>query len=519
MRPFYALISLTLILALSAAVIVYQIQDTRQASRSDKLLIKQLLEDFFKSDSRGSTYIDYKPFYRENMKEIFSEPLIRLDLLGKNWRLGGKKEYCGNLKKNGRRGLVEGKLLRWQIVDCYLAYGLPDSFFAQPPLLHPSGNSFAYLAYLTEEKQFRSKEWLEKNILFFRARELSKLDLDSFYVPNEIRLLATLNQKSLNRFLKQERFISAHDQLLRRSRWPGTSFYIGKPKQKLANFLKGKEYYVDLSQDPKNCFYDLGELCWKRDLTSAFRVLGLVSKVLLIGLVLLIFSLLLFLLLRLRKERAAKEKQRFALEVLTHEFRTPVTNLLLKVDQLNRIQAQLPDNEKSIASVISGEVYRLQRLVEESQKYLKLSHSQNLIEAKVETIQSMNEFVLSFTEFHDEDLQFIGLKNDTSFESDPYWLGLCLKNLIENAKQHGESPIKVEVNETADEFHITVEDSGVGKLGNIDLLTKEFYKEKHSAGMGLGLNLVSRVLKTLGGRLDIKENPTRFSILIKKLVK
>src|SRR5690606_11785475 len=94
-----------------------------------------------------------------------------------------------------------------------------------------------------------------------------------------------------------------------------------------------------------------------------------------------------------------------------------------------------------------------------------------------------------------------------------YWLGICLKNLIENACFHGQMPVDVQIGLDGKRLTFAVSDSGeMADNINLDYLTSEFVKGSKSHGSGLGLNIVRKVIDEMKAELIMTKQPTTFTI-------
>ena len=87
---------------------------------------------------------------------------------------------------------------------------------------------------------------------------------------------------------------------------------------------------------------------------------------------------------------------------------------------------------------------------------------------------------------------------DGPVTADTWWLAMCLRNLVDNANRHGAAPVVVQVR-CGERLVIEVRDQGT--LG-----------PSKNAGLGLGLTIVERTLKSMRGTLAVREKPTRFII-------
>src|SRR5690606_3647090 len=142
-----------------------------------------------------------------------------------------------------------------------------------------------------------------------------------------------------------------------------------------------------------------------------------------------------------------------------------------------------------------------------SRNYLKVKNSDRLIEFKPEPCPSINEFVEQIADsyidrYGEDQVRLHLLENDIAARVDTYWLGICLKNLIENACFHGDLPVDVRITLDGRRLSLAVSDSG-SMTDELDLehLTSEFVKGTKSQGSGLGLNIVRKVIDEMKAEL------------------
>jgi signal transduction histidine kinase len=130
----------------------------------------------------------------------------------------------------------------------------------------------------------------------------------------------------------------------------------------------------------------------------------------------------------------------------------------------------------------------------------------------------MKDFVESIAESVEENIRKnrqINLEVDEeSFQSDPYWLGIGIKNLIQNAYIHGTGTIEVKgeiikTNKKKKLFQITVRDEGQFQNTMHD-------GKKRSSGLGLGLKIVRQLARDLNGKLSIQKKPTVVTLKIEE---
>ena len=203
------------------------------------------------------------------------------------------------------------------------------------------------------------------------------------------------------------------------------------------------------------------------------------------------------------------ERQRLFIGGVTHEFKTPLTALLLNADSL---QNTYLDEEERIAALsqIEHQARWLEQLV---QKLLRLITLEQKPELQAVQVPELLERVKESTA---EALAARGVMLETECQADRLMLDADLMqsvliNLVDNAgKASGEGQTVVL---SADTSGFTVQDQGCGiPQEEIGRITEPFYmadrsRSKKQGGSGLGLALVKQIVQAHGGRLVIESAP------------
>jgi signal transduction histidine kinase len=371
------------------------------------------------------------------------------------------------------------KTLAWHRFECGQGE-LPVDFFEAPPFMHPGGMSFVALG----AERF-GREWLAEHQRFLHITEWR------WGVTNPAReLLASAGRSALAAFAAADPLVldAQHVFIAHGETRPSYSVYA---RREWDAFIVDAPLLARVAAERDACVVREGRVCWARNDAPFFARLGRLT-VSLLGLSLASAAVAAGLLVRrVRAQRQEEERQRFVLQTLTHELRTPVASLLVSIDSLRAgFDALSPGGQEALLRVVD-DAQRLRRLTEKSRAYL----------TRKETLMLEPVGLPSVGDWVRERLGpsvGVEVQQDGPVTVDPYWLGLCLDNLVQNALNHGAPPVVVRVCRGE---RLTLEVRDGGTLG-----------ASRSPGLGLGLSIVRRAVAAMNGSLGRFEKPTRFII-------
>ena len=127
---------------------------------------------------------------------------------------------------------------------------------------------------------------------------------------------------------------------------------------------------------------------------------------------------------------------------------------------------------------------------------------------KIELVEFIDNLI---HEFHGE-ISLNSSHEKIFFHTHPYWLEICIKNILENALKHGAPPIKISLLQNGGITTISIEDHGNCQFTNLDDITTEYRKGSYSEGTGLGMSIVKKALSHLQGKLAFTTAPTTFTL-------
>ena len=200
----------------------------------------------------------------------------------------------------------------------------------------------------------------------------------------------------------------------------------------------------------------------------------------------------------------------------SHDLRQPMQAVNIFIEMIN--PENLKEYEKSIFA-------RLQKSVAVLNKMFNTLLDISKIDSNLATTHidfTLSTLVQDLRGTFDELCQQKNLTLDFDYEDcivqgDPHLLDQVLRNLLSNAIQYTDSgTITVTFERQANCLALCVKDQGCGiPAEDLSLIFNEFYRSEHSRsrydGLGLGLSIVNRILKKIGGRCEVESEVGRGS--------
>ncbi|MBR8701380.1 Sensor histidine kinase RcsC [Fusobacterium sp. DD29] len=227
--------------------------------------------------------------------------------------------------------------------------------------------------------------------------------------------------------------------------------------------------------------------------------------------------------------KQASEVQRTFISNVSHELKTPLTNIKGYLIALE----DAPDTmKKRFLTVIKENVIKLENIVSDFLNISKIESSAILNREEVEAsalINSLNAALEMIVKNKNADISYdVELKNGkTTLKIDKERVITVLKNLIENGILYNEnSPIiEVDIKELEDRYTFTVTDNGIGiPIDEQYKIFDRFYRvdkarTSNLGGTGLGLAIVKSIVEQCGGKITVKsveKSGTVFELYIMK---
>ena len=204
---------------------------------------------------------------------------------------------------------------------------------------------------------------------------------------------------------------------------------------------------------------------------------------------------------------------------VTHELKTPLTNIRMYIEMLEQGIARDQDREQDYLKILGSESARLSRLINNVLELSKLEQKQrhvNLKEGTFDDVVQGVEAVMS-EKLKKEGFTLIVNTDDVRpFKYDREVMILILINLIENSMKFGKTvtvrEITLKLHHDADCVNISVSDTGPGIPRHaLKKIFDDFYRAESSltrttGGTGIGLALVKKFATLMGGTVHAKNN-------------
>ncbi len=522
MRLYMVLIFTAVVMAFTTGYIALFLQGSYRATGSDILEINQLKQSF-QTKVDPVFIINFNSLYFSDDQFKLLDPSISLEPTSNVDDPGrfGSNRNCDIPFSNLLNQENFEKVWVWEEFRCGRRRNLPRSFFIEPPFLHPAGRSFAYLAYKLGRNNYDERAWVMAHLPFFHVSELSKIRAAYGPLNGIFEILQSVGNEALAGLVRGKGTILTRDYLFARLNYPkifNILEYRIYTRGSLDRFLKNSPFILHNYQPGRTCFYRDGSLCWDYNVKHIFKLANTSTLALFVGLILIILVVVRLLLVKIRAQKLEDEKRSLALRVLTHEFRTPITSLTLLLEKMGKKYESFDEEMEEVYLRLSSEVHRLRRLTETSRNYLKAEQKEQLLDLNAEKVDSFNHYIENilepFHEVHEGQLKVHYLKEDREVVVDSYWLGICIKNIVDNAFVHGAPPVQVSLSEKKNAILFEVVDQGQCQFESLGIMSQEFVKGNKSTGTGLGMNIVKKVCREMGVDLKLSLNPTKFSLVI-----
>jgi len=204
---------------------------------------------------------------------------------------------------------------------------------------------------------------------------------------------------------------------------------------------------------------------------------------------------------------------------VTHELKTPLTNIRMYIEMLAQGIAQNPEREQEYFRILDSEGARLSRLINNVLELSKLEKKQRHIDLQTGAFDDVLEEVQAVMaeKIRQEGFTLtVEAERSRPFKYDREVMIQVLINLIENSMKFGRTAprreIRIRTRSQGERVSIMVSDTGPGiPRQALKKIFDDFYRVEGSLsrttrGTGLGLALVKKFVHLMGGTVSAANN-------------
>lgn len=246
-------------------------------------------------------------------------------------------------------------------------------------------------------------------------------------------------------------------------------------------------------------------------LLSSLRFWFVLSLALIIILLVYVYSIYTII-----QQKKYSELQRDFINNMTHEFKTPLSSILLASNYLNK-QESITTNPKleKYTEIIINQTKKLNSHIEQILNIAKSDNAPMVMDKKEVNIVPIIKDVIENMQLKHNDLTVkINAEDPTNINADAFHFTNIVYNLLDNSiKYCDENPaITINVLEYKDSIKLEFSDNGIGILNkNLNFIFDKFYripstKSNEVNGFGLGLYYVKKICTQHQWKINANNN-------------
>lgn len=262
-----------------------------------------------------------------------------------------------------------------------------------------------------------------------------------------------------------------------------------KPGKKSVHFPKHKNlvYYFAI-RFPNETTY----------LFSSLRFWFVLSFALIIILLVYVYSIYTII-----QQKKYSELQRDFINNMTHEFKTPLSSILLASGYLNKQEViRCDDKLEKYTEIIINQSKKLNSHIEQILNIAKSDNSPMAIsKSRIAVVPILREVIENMQLRHADLKVNISGSEDTVIDADPFHFTNIVYNLLDNSVKYCDTNpvIDISINEDKKQIRLDFSDNGIGAASkNLNFIFDKFYRIPNAMsnevnGFGLGLYYVKKI--------------------------
>ena len=228
-------------------------------------------------------------------------------------------------------------------------------------------------------------------------------------------------------------------------------------------------------------------------------------------------------------ENSQKDKTTLkdSLSDISHQIKTPITSILIMLDNILSDENMPEDIKKDFIKDIKREIVNIKFLVESILKLSKIdSNSIKFIKKEVLIKDIINEAVKNVSMLSKLKNIEIIVSGDDSIKTicDLKWQVEAITNILKNCIEHSYENRKIYINYNQNNMYteLKIEDNGTGiDAKDLPHIFERFYKEKNSSSdsVGIGLALSKSIIESNNGYIQVDSKLNKGTTFIIKYLK
>lgn len=228
-------------------------------------------------------------------------------------------------------------------------------------------------------------------------------------------------------------------------------------------------------------------------------------------------------------ENSQKDKTTLkdSLSDISHQIKTPITSILIMLDNILSDENMPEDIKKDFIKDIKREIINIKFLVESILKLSKIdSNSIKFIKKEVFIKDIINEAVKNVSMLSEFKNIEIIVSGDDSIKTicDLKWQVEAITNILKNCIEHSYENRKIYINYNQNNMYteLKIEDNGTGiDAKDLPHIFERFYKGKNSSSdsVGIGLALSKSIIESNNGYIQVDSKLNKGTTFIIKYLK
>lgn len=228
-------------------------------------------------------------------------------------------------------------------------------------------------------------------------------------------------------------------------------------------------------------------------------------------------------------ENSQKDKTTLkdSLSDISHQIKTPITSILIMLDNILSDENMPEDIKKDFIKDIKREIINIKFLVESILKLSKIdSNSIKFIKKEVFIKDIINEAVKNVSMLSEWKNIEIIVSGDDSIKTicDLKWQVEAITNILKNCIEHSYENRKIYINYNQNNMYteLKIEDNGTGiDAKDLPHIFERFYKGKNSSSdsVGIGLALSKSIIESNNGYIQVDSKLNKGTTFIIKYLK